>query len=345
MHALAVAAAGQHAAGELVDDQDLAVLDDVVLVLLVERLGLQRVVEVADQRGVDGLVEVLDAELVLDLLDAALEDRDGALLLVDLVVHVAHQPRHDPGELLVPLGRHVGRAADDQRGAGLVDQDRVDLVDDRVVVAALDQLLVAPRHVVAQVVEAELVVGAVGDVGGVLRPALLRALVGQDHADGQAEEAVDPAHVLGADLHQVVVGRDDVHALALERVEVGRQHAGQGLALTGLHLGDVAQVQRRAAHHLDVEVPLPERAPGGLAGDREGLDQQVVDGLAVSEPLAEDVGLRPQLGVGQPLDVVFPAVDGIGDRLEPAQRLALAGPEHPGKHHAVRLPRLGSARS
>jgi hypothetical protein len=37
----------------LVDDEDLAVHDDVVLVALEELLGLDRVVEVADERGVD----------------------------------------------------------------------------------------------------------------------------------------------------------------------------------------------------------------------------------------------------------------------------------------------------
>ena len=89
VHALVVAAAGEHAAGVLVDDEDLAVHDDVVLVVLEQLLGLDGVVQVADQRGVGRLVEVLDAEVVLDLLDAALEDADGALLLVDLVVDVA----------------------------------------------------------------------------------------------------------------------------------------------------------------------------------------------------------------------------------------------------------------
>ncbi len=132
-------------------------------------------------------------------------------------------------------------------------------------------------HVVAQVVEAELVVGAVGDVGGVGGPPLLGGHLRQDHADVQAEEAVHAAHPLRVAFGQVVVDRDDVHALTAERVEVGGQNAGQGLALTGLHLGDVAEVQRRAAHHLDVEVALVEHAPGRLTGYRERLGQQVVE--------------------------------------------------------------------
>jgi hypothetical protein len=71
---------------------------------------------------------------------------------------------------------------------------------------------------------------------------------------------VHPAHPLGVAAGEVVVDRDDVDALAVEGVEVGRQRAGEGLALAGAHLGDVAHVQRGAAHDLDVEVPLPEGA-------------------------------------------------------------------------------------
>ena len=80
----------------------------------------------------------------------------------------------------------VGLARDDERRARLVDQDRVDLVDDRVVEPALHALRRLEHHVVAQVVEAELVVGAVGDVGGVGH--LLRRVVHlrQVDADGEA---------------------------------------------------------------------------------------------------------------------------------------------------------------
>ena len=56
------------------------------------------------------------------------------------------------------------RARDDERRARLVDEDRVDLVDDRVRVLPLHALVERDHHVVAQVVEAELVVRAVGDV-------------------------------------------------------------------------------------------------------------------------------------------------------------------------------------
>ena len=49
-------------------------------------------------------------------------------------------------------------------------------------------------HVVAQIVEVEFVVGAVGDVAGIGAPALAIVETGDDHADLKAEHAIDGAH-------------------------------------------------------------------------------------------------------------------------------------------------------
>ena len=241
---------------------------------------------------------------------------DGPLAQIHLVVHIFFHQRRQPGELAVPVRRAVGGPGDDQRGAGLVDQNRVDLVDDREVVAALYTVLQRVGHVVAQVVEAELVVGAVGDVGCVSDAPLVGGHLRQDHADVQAQEAVHPAHPLTVPLGQIIVDGDDVHALAADAVEVGRQHRGQGFTFTGLHLGDVAVVQRRGAHHLYVERALVEHPPGRLAGHRERFGQQVVEALPVGVPLLELRGLGLQFGVGEFRDVGGQAVDIVGHPLE-----------------------------
>ena len=174
VEALAPAAAGHLAAGELVDDDDLAVLDDVVAVALVERVGAEGLLEVPGEPRV-GVVQVLDAEQLLHLVDALFRGRDGAVLEVDEVVAALLllalgarlEARDEAGELVVQVGRFLGLAADDQRRPGLVDEDVVHLVDDPEEPLALDPLVELRDHVVAEVVEPELVVGAVGDVGGV----------------------------------------------------------------------------------------------------------------------------------------------------------------------------------
>src|SRR6266540_3649779 len=148
---LGVPPALQHSAGELVHDEHLTVTDDVVPVSLVQLLRPDRVLQVLHQGRVQRVVEVLDAQRLLDGRHTLLVDRHGVLALVHLVVDVTPHPRSDPGELLVPAGALLGRAGDDQRGPRLVHEDRVDLVHDGEVVAALDQLVGGQRHVVPQV--------------------------------------------------------------------------------------------------------------------------------------------------------------------------------------------------
>ena len=83
--------------------------------------------------------------------------------------------------------------------------------------------------------------------------------------------------------------------LPARRVEVHGHRGHERLALAGLHLGDVAVVEHDAAQHLHVEGAHAERALGALAGDGEGLVEQVVEQLAVVVALAELGRLGAQL--------------------------------------------------
>ena len=340
VQALRPAPAVQDAAGELVDDLDLAVDDGVVDVLLVERLGLQRLDEVVDQRAVLGAVQVVDAQEALGLLDALLGDRDRLVLLVVLVVEVGDElllgarvhalgllagdeVRRELGEALVEVGRLLGRAGDDQRRARLVDEDVVDLVDDGEVVhgeglavladaaAVLDLLLQRRGHVVAQVVEPELGVRAVRDVRRVGRALLLVGLVVLQHADGQPEALVDRPHPVRVAAGEVVVDRDDVDALAGQRVQRDGERAGQRLALAGAHLGDLAVVQHHAADQLHVEVAHLHRAPADLARERERLRQHLVRARRPppARALRSAQELLAQLFVLEQLELRLPGAD------------------------------------
>ena len=154
MQALGVAPALQHAAGELVDDLHLAVRHDVVDVALVELLGPQRVLEVVHERRVHVLVHVVDAEPLLHLRHAGLGDGHRALGLVDLVVDVFAQVRHQPREGHVPLG-----------GVGHHGPDR-----------PADPRLVQGEHVGVALDEDDLA-RACGGGAGEMDPEQLRALV------------------------------------------------------------------------------------------------------------------------------------------------------------------------
>ena len=122
-------------------------------------------------------------------------------------------------------------------------------------------------------------------------------------ADRHAEPLEDRPVPLGVALGEVVVDRDEVDAGARERVQVERGAGDERLALTGLHLGDVALVQDDPAHHLDVEHPLLRLAPARLAHGGEGLEEEFVERLAVLQPLPQRGSRAAQLLVGELLEV------------------------------------------
>ena len=152
------------------------------------------------------------------------------------------EPRHQLVDLEIELGVLFGRAGNDQRRARLVDEDGVDFVDDGECQLALHAIIEAEGEVVAQVVEAEFVVGAVGDVAGIGRALLGRVLLVLDDADRETEEVVDGPHPVRVALRQVFVDGDDVDAIAGERVQIRGQRRHQRLAFAGAHLGDAAFV-------------------------------------------------------------------------------------------------------
>ncbi len=88
VQALGPAAPFEDAPGVLVDDLDLTVDHGVVDVALVQRLGLERLVQVVDEVAVLGAVKVVDTEEALGLGHAQLSHGDGLVLLVDLVIEV-----------------------------------------------------------------------------------------------------------------------------------------------------------------------------------------------------------------------------------------------------------------
>ncbi len=333
---VAPAPARHQPAGELVDDDDLAVLDHVVDVEAEQGVRPQRLVDVVQQRHVDRVVEAAGlqagGEHLLGLRHAALRQRHGLVLLVDDVVAgllellailrldvAARGPaRREPGDdaidFVIEIGGLFGWTRDDQRRPRLVDEDAVHFVDDREVVAPLHVLREVELHVVAQVVEAELVVGAVGDVAAVGDLPLQIGEVVLDDPDGHAEEAVDAPHPLRVAARQVVVDGDDVDALAFEGVEIGGQRCDEGLAFARLHLGNLAAVEHGAADELHVEVPHVQRPLARLADHGKRVGQQVVERLAVRQPLAQLARAASQLVVRQLLDFGFLGVDLQDDR-------------------------------
>ena len=287
------------------------------------------------ERGIFHIGQVLKAEGPLGFRDAAGGQSGGTRLLIHHIVRVEvfallfllihggiddlFQPADKIVRLAVEVRALVPLAGDNQRGARFIDEDGVDLVDDGEGVAALDHVFLIQGHVVTQIVKAHLVVGAVGDVTGIgLAPLLIGQAV-DDQAHIQAQETVYLSHPLAVTAGQIVVHRDDVDALARQRVQISRENRHKGLAFTGLHLGDAPLVEHNAADDLDREGLHSQHTPGRFPRRGEGIRKDVVQGLALCESGLEFFGFMTQLLIREPAVFFFLCLNRFRDGHNPFQ--------------------------
>ncbi len=154
--------------------------------------------------------------------------------------------------LVVALG---DRARDDKWGTGIVNQYRVDLIDDGVVVAALHKVGRRNCHIVTQIVEAELIVGTKGNISLIsLATGLRIGLVLIDTIYTKSIEHIEWAHPLGVTLGQIVIDGHHVYTVAGERIEEYWQSSHESLTLTSSHLGNLTLMEGDTTENLHIVV-------------------------------------------------------------------------------------------
>src|ERR1700680_1708202 len=269
MQAIGPAASRHQAAGELVHDDDFAILHHVLNVAVIESVCFYRSLDVVFQVPIFWIGNIADAEQLLDFFPAFVGNRDVAMLFIyhvvagvllglagrDVNLFTLFELGNDAIDLGVFVGGFFAGARNNQRGAGFIDQNGVDFVHDGEVVAALAPVAQIELHVVAEIVEAKLVVGTISNVGGVGFTALLIVKIVNDDAHAEAEETVQFAHPLGVALGQIVIDRDHVHPASAQGVQIHRQRGDQSFSFAGLHFGDLALVENHATNQLNIEVP------------------------------------------------------------------------------------------
>ena len=173
---------------------------------------MQGVARVGQQLLVARVVEAAAAEGRLQPGRAPIGEGDVAPLLVEVEVLDDHQPADQGRQRLEAGPRALLLGGDHQRDAGLVDEQRIRLVDEGEGERALDQLRRLQGQAVPEEVEPGLLGGDVGDVGGVGPAPLDGGHPLLDLGDLEAEQAVERAHPGGIAPGQVVVEGQDVGA-------------------------------------------------------------------------------------------------------------------------------------
>ena len=145
---------------KLIDDYDLIAAHNVITIAFHQRLCAERRRETMRQLNIFGRIQIAYAEHFFNLGDYFVFRRDRFLFFVNRVIDFFFQARHRTRHHRIHVRRLGAGSGYYQRRPRLVYQNRINFVDDRIMQRALNHLLLLYNHVVAQIIKAELIVGA-----------------------------------------------------------------------------------------------------------------------------------------------------------------------------------------
>ena len=195
----------------------------------------------------------------------------------------------------IKLGGLAALSGNDQRCTCLVDQDRVNLIDDTVVQISLYQLLFVDNHVVTKVIKSQFVVGYICDIASVCCTALFWLHVIQNDTYCQAEELMNLTHPLSISLCQVVVDCYNVNTFAFQSIQVCRKCGNKGLTFTSLHLCDTSLMKNNTTDDLYPVMLHTKNSFGTFTYNCKCLRKKVIQCLAFAQTFLEFSGLVSQL--------------------------------------------------
>ena len=190
MQALVVAATYHDTTGKFVNDKHFAVADDIVLVALHNEMRFQSRLYVVIKIGVFKIGEVCYVEKSFSLFDTLIGEHDSLFFFLDREILTLSALTSKVVRTLIKFAGLSSSARNNERSSRLVDKNRVHLVDDCVIEFALHFVRLSHNHIVAQKVEAEFVVGAIGYVALIRLSLILGAHLRHYDADGKSQKSV-----------------------------------------------------------------------------------------------------------------------------------------------------------
>ena len=320
MQPVAVAPAFEDTAGKFVDDLHLPVFDkviDVVFVQAVSPYRLRKIVHVFEIIFIEdgSRYQIVLMENCIDVVHTRVGKRHALRFFIERVIafdifplfrlhvhFVGIEPRDGilfhfdklPDIFIdfVILVRVVfALPADDKRRARFVDQNRVDFVDDTKAESALHFLRKLYLHIVAEIIETEFVVRPVGDVAVVRRFPCSVVHIRKDRTDGLPHVRVHGPHPFGIAPCEVVVYRNDMHALSRKAVQIGGRDAHERFTFARFHFGNAPRMQHERTHDLHVVGAFAQHAERRFARERKSFGKYVVERFAFCKALFKNRSL------------------------------------------------------
>ena len=177
--------------------------------------------------------------------------------------------------------------------------------------AALNHLREFILHVVAQVIKAVLVVGAVSDIAGVSSATLVIIQAVDDDTHAHAEKVINLSHPLRVAPGKVIIDGHNMDTTARQSIQINRERRDKRFAFSRFHFCNAALMQHHAADQLNIEMALTQRTPCSFPHGRKGWHKQIIQCFTRSDLGFEHFGTGQQLRVAQCLYFRFKRVDGF----------------------------------
>ena len=332
---LVVAPSEHQTSRALIDNDYFSVLDNIVNIQFHDAVCTDSLIYVVQQRNIVGIHEVFHAEIILRLSHAARKKVTGlGLFIYDIVAlqgilivllgiqlhHLVHGERFGKlVRLFVKIGGFLTASRNNKRGSRLVYENGVHLVHNGKIGRALNLVLFVHAHIIAQIIEAQFVVGSVGYVAGVCRAALIVVHIMDNKSHRKPEEAMNLCHKLTVALCKIVVYRYDMNAVSGERVEVGRKACNKGFALARSHFRDTSLMEHDTAYNLHRIMAYADNSVRGFAAHRKRVGQNIVQRFTRRQSVLKDTRLLLQLSIGHRLVFIFKFNYRLLYRLDPFQ--------------------------
>ena len=136
------------------------------------------------------------------------------------------------------------RTRNNQRCTCIINQYRVHLIDDGIIMFTLYQVFRADSHIITQVVETKFIVGTECNICHVSTTASFRVrLMLIDAVYTQAMEHIERSHPFRVTLSQVIVHGNHMYTITRQGIQEYRQCSNQGFTFTGCHFSNLTLMQ------------------------------------------------------------------------------------------------------
>ena len=282
-----------HAAGKFINDNHLTRLtgtaNNIITVFLEQNMGAQRIGDVMHKRDILNVVNrgVFFQKAVFNkqffhMLIAVIRQIDGFGFLVQFVIVFA-QLRNQFINADIEVGAVFQRPGNNQRGARLVNENAVHLINNGKAVAALAHIGARIFHIVAQIIKTQLIIGGIGNVCRISAFARFIIHIMDNTADAQPQSLMHDTHPIGIALGEIIIDRHHMHGAARQGVQITRQSGDQCFAFAGFHFRNGAIMQHHAANHLHIIMALAQSAARRFAHRGKGFFKNIVKRFTIGE--------------------------------------------------------------